>query len=343
MTVRPTSESLSPGSSSTAARPDEQERTAPATPPEFGGDAVVWAAWLYYEDGLNQNQVADRLGVSRATVVNHLQEARDREIVRITVDPAALASVQLSRRVAEAYGLEGCHIIPSEGGDLSLHERIGRAAARVVMERLGPADTLGVAWGRTVLALARALPRTELPSLSVVQITGSAIGTAEFSPELCTSIIANRLGARCVSLHAPAFLSSPEVRDLLLAEPALVGQFELIRGCDRIVYGVTGLTDASTVFESGFLTREAGADYIERGAVGVAAGRLFDRAGRHVVGPHDGRLVGISLDEIRAVPDRICVAGSPDKVEALAAALRGGYATLLVTDEATARGILEQA
>ena len=341
MTARPQSGSA-PAGPQIDPKSDQRGRTTPRVPPEFGGDPVVWAAWLYYEDGLNQNEVAARLGVSRATVVNHLQEARDREIVRITLDPAALAAVGLSRRVAEAYGLAGCHIIPADGGELSLHERIGRAGARVLMDRLGPADTLGVAWGRTVLALARALPRAELADLSVVQVTGSAIGTAEFSPELCTSIIANRLGARCVSLHAPAFLSSPDVRDLLLAEPALVGQFELIRGCDRIVYGVTGLTDASTVFESGFLSREAGADYIARGAVGVAAGRLFDSEGRHIAGPHDARLVGISLEEIRAVPDRICIAGGPDKIEAVAATLRGGYATLLVTDEATARGILER-
>ena len=53
-------------------------------------------------------------------------------------------------------------------------------------------------------------------------------------------------------------------------------------------------------------------------------------------------MVGISLEEIRAVPERICVAGGPDKVEAVAAALRGGYATVLVTDEDTARGLAER-
>ena len=326
---------------------DGRDRGPRAIPPEFAGDPVVWAAWLYYEDGLNQSAVAGRLGVSRASVVNYLQEARDREIVRITLDPAALSSVRLSRSVAAAFGLESCHIVPSQGPPLerngpSLHERIGRAGARVVMDRLDPADTLGVAWGRTVLALARALPRIDLPDVSVVQVTGSAIGTAEFSPELCTTIIANRLAARCVSLHAPAFLSRPKVRDLLLNEPALVGQFELIRNCDKIVYGVTGLGDASTVFESGYLSRDAGTDAVAQGAVGVAAGRLYDRDGRHVAGPHDGRMVGISLEEIRAVPERICVAGGPDKVEAVAAALRGGYATVLVTDEDTARGLAER-
>ena len=49
------------------------------------GDAVIEAAWLYYHDGLNQSAVADRLGVSRATVVNYLQEARERGLVRVSL------------------------------------------------------------------------------------------------------------------------------------------------------------------------------------------------------------------------------------------------------------------
>ena len=70
MTARPQSGS-NPADPPIEARPepktDQRGRGAPRVPPEFGGDPVVWAAWLYYEDGLNQNEVAARLGVSRAT------------------------------------------------------------------------------------------------------------------------------------------------------------------------------------------------------------------------------------------------------------------------------------
>src|SRR3546814_7130526 len=82
----------------------------------------------------------------------------------------------------------------------------------------------------------------------------------------------------------------------LLAEPALIRQFELIRSCTKIVYGVAGLTEDSMVFESGFMSRRDGQAYIDAGAVGVAIGRFFDEAGAPVAGSHDGRMVGISLD-----------------------------------------------
>jgi deoxyribonucleoside regulator len=47
-----------------------------------GENIVIEAAWLYYHDGLNQSEIAARLQVSRATVVNCLQEARERGYIR---------------------------------------------------------------------------------------------------------------------------------------------------------------------------------------------------------------------------------------------------------------------
>ena len=66
------------------------KRSALSPPPEFVGDPIVWAAWLYYEERMTQEEVADRLGVSRASVVNFLQEARDRGVVTIAVAPEHL-------------------------------------------------------------------------------------------------------------------------------------------------------------------------------------------------------------------------------------------------------------
>jgi DNA-binding transcriptional regulator LsrR (DeoR family) len=319
------------------------KRSTLSTPPEFVGDPIVWAAWLYYEERMTQEEVADRLGVSRASVVNFLQEARDRGVVTISVSSEHLQTVRASRELSKRFDLESCVVIPDDGGRLPDYERIGRAGARLLSEILEPNDILGVSWGRTVLALSTALPRLQLPHLSIVQITGSAIGTFEFSPELCTSNIANRLGARCINLHAPGIVSKPEVKKLFMQEPALVEQFKLIRSCNKILFGVANLSSASTALRSGYMTSEKLRPYVDGGAIGVMAGRFFDSDGDPVLGPLDEQMIGISLREIAKIPERICVAGGAEKVEAIEAMLRGGYATSLITDEATARALVERA
>jgi DNA-binding transcriptional regulator LsrR (DeoR family) len=176
----------------------------------------------------------------------------------------------------------------------------------------------------------------------VVQVSGSSLSDELSSPEFCTALIANRLGAKCENLHAPAILSSPGMRDALVAEPGIARQLARVRACDLVALGV-GELDGSVHFSDGqFLTAAVVADYMARAAVGVVLGRFIDRAGREVEGPLSGRQIGMELAELRAIPERICVAGGRAKVGPIRALLAGGYVTQLVTDAATARALLEE-
>jgi len=312
-----------------------------APPIEFGGDLLVWAAWLYYEEQMTQEEVAESLGVSRATVINFLQEAREQGIVSIAIAPDRLKSVRTARLIAERYGLTSCMVVPDGESDTPDYERIGYAGARLLAQLLAPDDVLGVAWGRTVLAVSKALPAMSLPRVSVVQITGSAVSTEDFSPELCMSNIANRIGARCVNLHAPGIVSHPRVKEILMAEPTVRQQFQVIRACNKVLFGIAGVDQHSMSLLSGYLTAEASRPYLERGGVGVLAGRFVGRDGQPVIGALDARMIGLTLEEIRKIPERICVAGGAGKVRAIDAMLRGRYATVLVTDESAAAGLVD--
>lgn len=318
-------------------------RGALATPAEFDGDPVVWAAWLYYEEGLTQEEIARRLGTSRGSIINMLQEARDRGVVSIAVSPDHLQSVTLSRALAGRYGLRECVVLPDDGGRRPDYERVGQAGARLLAARLQPDDVLGVSWGLTVLALANALPPRPLPTLSVVQVTGSFVGTYEMSAELCTSNIANRMGGRCIYIHAPGVVSQPEVRTMLLREPTLREEFRILGTCNRLIFGIGSVEPDSTAFLSGYISRDEAMPYIRGGAVAVLAGRFIDAAGASVTCALDERMIGLTVAQLDRIPDRLCVACGPGKTEAIHATLQGGHATALVTDAPTARRLLDRA
>lgn len=304
-------------------------------------DAVVWAAWLYYADQLNQNDVAETMKVSRATVVNLLQEARETGVVNIRLRTDLMTRTVLAGRLVERFGLAEALVIPSQGPE-TLADRLGAAAARFLADQLRPNDVIGVAWGRTVLAAARtiALPDPISP-LTVVQVAGSSVSSEDLSPELCTSLLASRLGARCVNLLAPALLSSAELRNRLLAEPMLLQQFELIHATTKILFGICDLRKTGTVRKSSFLPDAMIDGYVERGARGVIISRFIGDGGRIVPGELDERMIGIELDALRSVPVRIAVAGGPAKHDAILATLAGAYATHLVTDVETAARLVD--
>jgi DNA-binding transcriptional regulator LsrR (DeoR family) len=94
---------------SSSLKPLPSSKPAPA---EFADDLVAWALWLYYAEGRTQNDVAETLGVSRASVANYLREARRRGLVSVQITPDLLATVRLGRRLAEAFGLRGAHVAP---------------------------------------------------------------------------------------------------------------------------------------------------------------------------------------------------------------------------------------
>lgn len=311
-----------------------------AVPARFGCDPVVWAAWLYHHDRLNQSQIAEILGVSRASVVKYLQRAREDDVVSVAVQLDVVALVEAAVALQNRFGLAHALVIPDDGGVRDVARRLGEAGALWLAQELRPRDVLGVAWGHTVLALSRALPRATLPEVTVVQIIGSRSNEEGFSAEQCTSNIAARLGARCVNIFAPAVLSRPELRNMLLDEPMLKEQFACVRASNRALLGVCTVKHNSLIFDSTLISAEVSRGYLARGAVGVICGRFFDAAGQPVLGELDDRMVGLTLGELARVPTRLGVAGGPQKTEALLGALRGRHLTELVTDELTAHRLL---
>jgi len=320
----------------------EDARATPAPRPgEYQCDPLLWASWLYHHDELTQSQIAELMGVSRATVVNYLQQARDQHYVRIVVRPELLDSIELAQDLKKAFGLAECMVIPIDGGLRPPHERIGKAGAQFLEEVLTNGDVLGVAWGRTVLALAENLPEKALPESCVVQVTGSLNSAYDgFAADECVAFIARRLHARSINLHAPAAVSTPALRDALLKEPAIQEQFVRIRSCNRLLFGVCTVKTNSLVFASGLISVEESKFYVASGAVGVIAGRFIDARGNWIRGPMDDRMIGMTPEDMLAVPMRIAIAGGPDKTDAILGALRGGFVTALITDEPTARNVL---
>jgi phosphoenolpyruvate---glycerone phosphotransferase subunit DhaK len=313
---------------------------AEATPLRFGDDPYVWVSWLYYQEGMTQNDIAHTMGISRATVIAYLTEARERGIVNISIEPARLASLTLAQSMKSHFSLRDCFVIPNGADGRALGEGLGAAGALALRKFLKSGDTLAVTGGRTVMAVGSKLKIAALQDVTVVQAVGGAMARNPFSPELCASSIAAAVGAACVSLSAPAVASTADARAIMSAEPLIAEQFAILSRANKALFGIASLRPNASLYSDGVFD---GADlqrYIDGDAVGVLAARFIGAWGQLVEGVLDDRVIGLSLADLLRIDLRIGVAGGFDKVPAILAALRGGYANVLVTDAATARGIL---
>ena len=77
------------------------------------------------------------------------------------------------------------------------------------------------------------------------------------------------------------------------------------------------------------------------GAVGEICLRYFDKDGHAMKPVIEDRVISIDAKSMQAAPRRIGVAGGAPKLNAIRAAITGGWINVLITDAEVARLLLE--
>lgn len=301
-------------------------------------------ALLYYGEGLTQSEIATRMGLSRATIVNYLRESRESGIVDIRINGGALAASGLSRRLCEKFGLKDAYVAYLDKADDAETDALrttGRVGAMALVDIVRPGDSVGIAWGVTIKQVADLLPSTTIKDVTVRQMVGSMDTDRLPAAETCAIEVAKRLGAECHTLHAPAILSSPQLAKALHDEPTIRGQLKRLRSLDMAAFSIGDTTSQTHLVAAGIATDEDLARAIRNGACGIVSGRYYDDRGRPLADPLDDRMVAITIDELKATPKRLLIVSGASKLPALRAALAGKLATHLCIDEALARSLLE--
>jgi DNA-binding transcriptional regulator LsrR (DeoR family) len=142
-------------------------------------------------------------------------------------------------------------------------------------------------------------------------------------------------------LAAPAILGSGTAAALAAANPAIRESLQLARSADMVVVGIGSIESDLLYAQVGLIKDQEIDRLIRAGAVGDICARFFDRHGHEVPSPFTKRVVGIQLDDLRNSSLTIGVAGGSDKVVPLLGALRGGLLKVIITDEHTARSLLD--
>lgn len=127
-----------------------------------------------------------------------------------------------------------------------------------------------------------------------------------------------------------------------MQDPGIKETLGLLQRASLVIYGVGSLVSEATMIQLGYISPKEQAFLREQGAVGDVACHWIDIHGNAVELPPTINPIGISLQDLKDIPERMTVAGGEFKREALLGTLRGGYATTLVTDEGTAAYLLER-
>ncbi len=301
-------------------------------------------ATLYYRNQLTQDEIAHRLGLSRQTVGRHLHRALQQGIVAIEIRSPLLFSAELEYRLESAYGLaEAVVLAPPADTEESIKSTLGQAAAVFLRRRVQRGDVIGVSWSSTLLECAHQLVGCEPREVTVVQMNGSLDRTSyPTRAEYTVHRIAQAFGGEAVTLVAPMLVDRADIRASLLSDSRIAAALELARRADVAVFGVGDVTEESSLYKTGYIEDQLLAELRAGGAVGDICGRFYDGDGRPVLAELEERTVAIELAGLREKRLSLAVAGGARKVAAIRGALLGGYCNALITDEDTARALVEE-
>jgi DNA-binding transcriptional regulator LsrR (DeoR family) len=319
-------------------------RPAGAATVDESDDNVTSVARLYYLDGLGQQEIADMIGVSRSTVSRLLTAARDRGIVRISVDPYDPRDAALERRLCDRFHLRHAVVIRTLGRTAETVRRaVGYYAATAVAERFQPGQTIGLAGGRTLYELVHAFAADHAPTRPrVVQLMGNIDPTSSvIDPIELARMLASRFGGTVYTLNAPAFASDRRTRDVFIDHEHIRTVRKLFDALDLALVGI-GSLDESAFVERGVLTAADFAALRGAGAIGEICGRFYDRSGRECKTDYRDRVVSVELDELRRCPEVVGVTNGAQRAPAVFAALQGRLINSLVIDQQGAEALLAQ-
>ncbi|MGW8483487.1 sugar-binding transcriptional regulator [Microbacterium sp. NPDC055903] len=305
---------------------------------------MVRVAELYYDEDKTQDEIGALLKLSRWKVGRLLTQARERGIVRIEIVHPRARRLGLERQLIEQHGLSAAIVVPAPDDDeAGLLDRVAQAAADHLAAMRPVPRTLGVSWGRTLRAVAEALPDGWATGVTVVQLNGGvSLNRRSGGAAGLAVTIAQRASGQVLLLPSPAILERVETKQAIEADRTVAAVLEAAAHAQAFLF-TAGPCDASSAHvENGYLTASDVEELARRGAVGDVLGRYIDADGNVVDPQLDSRTVGIGLDRLRAAERAIFVTAGRAKHDIARTVVTSGLCSVLVTDETTARALLEE-
>ena len=170
--------------------------------------------------------------------------------------------------------------------------------------------------------------------ISVVSLTG---GVSYYLPNIRSNIF----NAKLYLYPAPLLVSSKEMCKAMRNEPPIEEIARMVRLATMTVIGIGAMNDDATIISNGILNQNDFLYLSMQGAVGDILTHFIDKDGKPIHSDVEERLFSTPLETLKSLNNVIGISGGPQKVEAIRAALKGGYLDVLITDEETAMQLID--
>src|SRR5690606_2065037 len=301
------------------------------------------AAWLHFVGGMTQSAVAKRLGLPSVKAHRLIAKAVADGAVKVSIDGDITECIDLENRLADMYGLDYCEVAPDIGEEGLPLMVLGHAGADFLRREIehGDHEVIGIGHGRTLSAAVNYMPRVVANDLRFVSLLGGLTRNFAANPHDVMHRIAEKTGMPAYVMPVPFFANTAEDREVLLAQRGVTTVFDMGCQAELKIVGIGTVDAQAQLVTSGMIELAEVEEIASLGGVGEMLGHFFDADGQRLETALTARTIAASVEN--ADMSRIVgLAGGISKVEAIRAVLKSGRLYGLITDERTAKALVEK-
>ncbi|MBW4829266.1 MAG: sugar-binding transcriptional regulator [Clostridiaceae bacterium] len=306
---------------------------------------MVKCAQMYYDESLNQADIAEKLQISKSSVSRILSAAREEGVVEVIVNnPFKTEHIKLEKQLEEKFNLKEVIIVDSKSNDIEeIKKELAKASADYLERVIKGGQIIGVTMGTTLCKIPTYVKNDKKHDVTFIPLLGGVGETnVEIHPNSIALSLAKKFRADCRLLHAPSLVDDPDRKEMFIQDKNIQSFLGLMDKVDLAIAGIGfPLENTSTLVESGYFTMEDIKKLEEQGAEADISMMFMDKYGNGDSFESNKRVIGITLEALKKVPLTIGIAGHEHKSRAILATLVGNYIDVLITDAKTAETVLK--
>lgn len=300
------------------------------------------ATWMYYSHGRTQREIAERLGVSRTTVIRLLEEARQRNEIKFWIEEAEERCVELGLQLETHLGLQEAIVIPAGDSHDEIADAVGLALGKYLSNVISDDMTIGVGWGRTLTASLVSFRSPMRQGVKIMSLLGGSITPIPPNPvEFCWRL-GSTIGADCYMFPSPLIVDCAETKNNLINHCGLSTIFDMAKNLDMALLSVGDIGPEGTSTASRLTSQTDMDELIAAGCIADVLCNFINAAGQDVVHPISDRVMSVDLRELENCKHKILATGGQHRDRAIIAAVKRLDIHTLVTDQSAAEAILQR-
>ena len=297
-------------------------------------------AWLYYVEGMTQDEIVNQTGWSKSKVLRVLAASRLDGTVQIRVTTNLSKCIELERALEERWGLARAIVIPEPQDQIQTQSILGAALGAYISENVSSHMTIGLGWGKTLTGALPFIVSPKVEGIRVLSMLGGLTRVSSVNPSEFAWRVADKLDAECYLLTAPVFAPDLTTKAALIEHSGIKEIFMQARSLDMAIVSVGALAPHSAFVEYGLLSKDEMSSLHAAGAVGDVLCHFVNEEGNVIHHPVNDRVMSINPEQLNAARNMVLVSGGSHKFKIVRAAIKLLRPKVLIVNERVAEHLV---